>query len=133
MPTEFQVHSGIDALTATTLAGYTVLYDGMIDPDVNKGQNPYIRQEVSFSTNAQAELTDRCFRRHRGYVIFYIHWRRGTGAAARNTIKTLIERAFVSTNVSGATMQDSRTIPVGSTDTWNILGVRISFYFDEVI
>lgn len=133
MTTEAQAHTAIDTLTSTTLAAYTVLYDGMVDPEVSDGQTPFIRQEVRFATNSQAELTGRCFRRHRGYAIFYIHWRRGTGAAARNTIKTLIERAFVSKNVGGVTFQDSRAVPVNPTENWNILGVQISFYFDEVI
>lgn len=132
MATESQVHSAIDALTASTLSGYAVLYGGMEDPGLSLGTDPYIRQSVQFQSNDQAELTGRCFRRHRGYVIFYIHWRKDTGDASRNTIKTLIERAFVSTNVGGATMQNSRIIPVSPTDHWNILGVQVSFYFDEV-
>ena len=51
----------------------------------------------------------------------------------RNQLQTLIENAFVCTTVAGATMQNARTVPVGTTENWEILGVQVQFYFDEVI
>lgn len=132
MPTLSQVHQAIDDQTAITLAGIPLLYGSMIDPGISEGTATWVRQNVQFQSNSQRELT-KCFRRHRGYVIFYVHWRRGTGDNTRNLIQTSITKDFCSTTIGGATFQDSRSIPVRGTENWEILGIQVPFYFDEVI
>lgn len=126
------VHQAIDGLTATTLFDTPVLYGRMPEQGLSRGTAPYVRQQVVFAKNAQAELTNRCFRRHTGYVLFYLHWRGATGDAARNLLQDRIEKAFASRLVGGATLQDVRTVSVAETENWSIVGLQIPFYFDEV-
>lgn len=126
------VHEAIDQLTRDTFPDVKVVYGNETEKEASQNKQPYLRQKVVFTHNNQAELTDRCFRRKLGYVLFHIHYPKGSGDAARNLLQPRIEGAFASRAVGAATMKDARLVSVAATENWELVTLQIPFYFDEV-
>lgn len=132
MTTQPEVHEAIEEHTRDHFPDIPVIYDNQNIVGMTQGTVPFLRQKVTFLTNNQSELTDRCFRRNDGFILMEIYWRKGTGTAIRNTLQPRVHRAYSSQLIGAATMRNSRVVSSAGTDNWAILGIQIPFFFYEV-
>lgn len=134
MSTRAEVRNGFDALTASTLSAspaVAVLYGNQYDARLSEGSAPYIKQRVFFSSDDQASLGDQGFRRHKGYVLFLIFVRKGSGDLARDDILDRLSAAFASKFVGPATTLDPQMVVSSQSENWDVTGMQIPFYFDN--
>lgn len=132
MPTKSQVHTALDNLTTSVFSGYTIIFSNQENHSPSEGILPYIKQKVSFNSYVPTSLgVDTCKqRRVRGYILFIIHSRVGSGEAQRNAIESLIDSNFTVRVIGGATMEGSRKVSELVTEGWSIVGVQVPFFFD---
>lgn len=96
------------------------------------GTATFVRTKISFIHSKITTLGDQCYRRHHGQLLFFIHYRVGTGDRDRTVLQTRIESAFVAQYIGGATLKDLLLVASTEVADWAITGLQIPFYFDEV-
>lgn len=107
------------------------LFGNQVNVAISEGTAPWVKQSVNFLTDKQAELGNSCFRRVRGYVLFFVYVRVGTGNYHRNVITDRIIAGFASRNIGPATTLDAQMIPSPSTENWAVTAIQIPFYYDS--
>lgn len=131
------VRNAVDQLTIETFQTVTppsvqvpVVFGNQTNTTLSQGTAPFLRQRVSFTLDNQRDLGNLCSRRIRGYILFTIHIRKGTGDAVRDDLIDRVTRAFRSRYIGPATTLDPQMVLSGESENWAVTGVQIPFFFD---
>jgi hypothetical protein len=127
-----QVHTILDLRTQSVLVGELCLYDNMKDTSYSTGNLPYVKQSVHFNSSNLVELGRPTRKKEEGTLVFEIHYRSGTGSAARNALLQKIKDGFSPGALGGVTLLSVQSLGDRGALNWVIDAHMIPFYFYSI-